>query len=116
MLRRITEYSEDELKVLATRLSKKARTRETYTWVALTGGSQNTVFNIAYGALLSLKWFNGSPEAINFILNYAEYMFIINFPEFNGYDSLFAPLFITIHKEDGAICVDEDKLYERYGV
>ena len=109
-MKRIKDYTDEELKYLANCLSNKVYVREARKMTVIIAEEKAKMYDIVYGALLALRWNNANPEAIQGILDYAEYMFNLTFPKYEGYTNLYAPLMIALQKEKGAILVNEDKL------
>ena len=74
---------------------------------------------IVYGALLACRFNSQNVDCVQGILDYAEYMFNLNFENYEAYSSIYIPLDILLDRDtlsnrhEDEIYVDEEKL-KRY--
>ena len=106
----IREYTDADLKTVADLLSQKAIKRETGEWSKLNIEESKKMRQIVYGALLSARWNHAEPSIVQGILDYAEWIFNLMLPDYEGYRSIYLPLDFVLDRTLTETRVDEDKV------
>ena len=107
----LREFTDKDLETLAETLCNYVVNRETNERISIQGEDVIIMHEIIYGALLSARWNHGSKDAIQGILDFAEYMFNKRFPKYEGYRSIYIPLSILFDREENEIRIDKKKTW-----
>ena len=114
----IKEYSDIDLKALADLVTQKIKVRgsEAKKYIMPNDDEKEIMEKIVYGALLACRFNSQNVDCVQGILDYAEYMFNLNFENYEAYSSIYIPLEILLDRDILAfthtdeIYVDEEKL------
>lgn len=105
----LREYTDTALEILADMLSQKVIKRgETVYHQLVTPEAIRAMRKIIYGALLACRWNNTNPDAVQGILDYAEFLFNNEFPDYEGYRSVYCPLNLLLDRELDTVRVNEE--------
>ena len=117
----IKEYLDIDLEALADLVTQrvKVRSSEAKKYITPNDDEKEIMKKIVYGALLACRFNSQNVDCVQGILDYAEYMFNLNFENYEAYSSIYIPLDILLDRDtlsnrhEDEIYVDEEKL-KRY--